>query len=312
MNWRNPFLTTYLAVTIVGAGALGYLLYSGWSHYSEVADAYDAQVQKLQSLQNRTPFPSAENNEKYEALTKDYHTAYEQLLAQLGRMQKPVESLTPQAFQDRLRAYVSELMANGQKNGVAFEPDFYLGFDRYRDTLPSNEAVVPLTRELEGIHALVGRLVELKVGKILGIKRTLLPEEEGAVVAQATPPPRRRPGSHPGNRPAPVEMSSVITVNPFEIAFVSDQARFRQTLNAITQADQFFILRTLNVLNSHLEGPKRAEDQSSAPQAPEPTADIAGNAPAAPTTHMRLLVGRETLTVAARVEMLTFNLPASK
>jgi hypothetical protein len=311
MNWRNPFLTTYLAVTIVGAGALGYLLYSGWSHYSEVADTYDAQVQKLQSLQNRTPFPSAENNAKYEALTKDYQTAYEQLLAQLGNMQKPVESLTPQAFQDRLRAYVSELMANGQKNGVAFEPDFYLGFDRYRDTLPSNEAVIPLTRELEGIHALVGRLVELKVGKILGIKRTLLPEEEGGAVAQATPPPRLRP--RPGSRPAaPVETPNVITVNPFEIAFVSDQARFRQVLNAITQADQFFILRTLNVLNSNTEGPKRAEDPSSAPQAPEPAADVAGNAPAAPTTHMRLLVGRETLTVAARVEMLTFNLPASK
>ncbi len=109
--------------------------------------------------------------------------------------------------------------------------------------------------------------------------------------------------------------SSVITVNPFEIAFVSDQARLRQAVNSITQADQFLILRTLNVVNSNLEGPKRAEDassQSAAPTSDHP-ADLAGSTtPSAPTTHMRLLVGRETLTVAARIEMLTFNLPASK
>jgi hypothetical protein len=100
--------------------------------------------------------------------------------------------------------------------------------------------------------------------------------------------------------------SGVITVNPFEIAFVADQARFRQAVNSITQADQFLILRTLNVLNSNTEGPKRAEE----PSAEQPAATEQTNA--APVSHMRLLVGRETLTVAARIEMLTFNLPASK
>jgi hypothetical protein len=110
----------------------------------------------------------------------------------------------------------------------------------------------------------------------------------------------------------------VITVNPFEIAFVSDQARFRQAVNSITQADQFLVLRTLNVVNSNTEGPKRAED-ASAEQQPAATpppdqaaADLTGANAAAPVSHMRLLVGRETLTVAARIEMLTFNLPASK
>ncbi len=49
-------------------------------------------------------------------------------------MQKPLEAITPQTFQDRLRAYVSEVMEAGQKNGVEFEPGFYLGFDQYRDT----------------------------------------------------------------------------------------------------------------------------------------------------------------------------------
>jgi hypothetical protein len=311
MNWRNPFLTTYLAVTVVGAGIFGYMLYSSMSHYGEVDANYLDAVGKLQKLQNRQPFPNEENYRKYEAYTQEYRTAYEQLLAQLGKMQKPLESITPQAFQDRLRAYVSEVMAAGQKNGVEFEPGFYLGFDQYRDTLPSNEAVAPLARELEGIRGLVSRLVDLRVRKVVGIQRTLLPEEGGAVAeAQSTPPPRV--GTRPLSRTAQQPMRNVITVNPFEIAFVADQARLRQSVNSITQADQFLILRTLNVLNSSPDGPKRAEDPSTA-QPSDQSADLTGStAPAAPATHMRLLVGRETLTVAARIEMLTFNLPASK
>jgi hypothetical protein len=303
MNWRNPFLTTYLAVTLVGAALFGYLLYSSWSHYTEVDASYADAVDKLNKLQNRHPFPNEENYQKYEAYTADYRAAYQQLLGQLGRMQKPLESITPQTFQDRLRAYVSEVMAAGQKNGVEFEPGFYLGFDQYRDTLPSNEAVAPLARELEGIRALVSRLVDLKIHKILGIKRSLLAEEGGAAAApQATPPPRL---ARPAPKAAPA--SNVITVNPFEIAFVSDQARLRQAVNSITQADQFLILRTLNVLNSSPEGPKRAEEPSAEqPAVTDPAA------PATPMSRMRLLVGRETLTVAARIEMLTFNLPASK
>jgi hypothetical protein len=314
MNWRNPFLTTYLAVTVVGAGILGYMLYSSMSHYDEVDASYTDAVDKLNKLQNRHPFPNEENYRKYEAYTADYRAAYQQLLGQLNKMQKPLEAITPQTFQDRLRAYVSEVMATGQKNGVEFEPGFYLGFDQYRDTLPSNEASAPLARELEGIRALVGRLVDLKVHKILGVKRTLLPEEGGA--AQSAPTPQQRPG-RPALRMAQQPASDVITVNPFEIAFVSDQARFRQAVNSITQADQFLVLRTLNVVNSNTEGPKRAEDASAEQQpaatpAPDQAADLTGANAAAPVSHMRLLVGRETLTVAARIEMLTFNLPASK
>jgi len=312
MNWRNPFLTTYLAVTVVGAGIFGYMLYSSMSHYNEVDANYADAVDKLNKLQNRHPFPNEENYRKYEAYTADYRAAYQQLLGQLDKMQKPLEAITPQTFQDRLRSYVSEVMAAGQKNGVEFEPGFYLGFDQYRDTLPSNEASAPLARELEGIRALASRLVDLKVRKIIGIKRTLLPEEGGAAESAPTPPRSGRPSPRMGQQPA----SNVITVNPFEIAFVADQARLRQAVNSITQADQFLILRTLNVLNSSTEGPKRAEEPSADQQPPasDQTADLTGANPAAaaPVSHMRLLVGRETLTVAARIEMLTFNLPASK
>jgi hypothetical protein len=94
-----------------------------------------------------------------------------------------------------------------------------------------------------------------------------------------------------------------VNANSFEVVFIADQGRLRQVLNAIVTADQFFIIRNLNIENSKLEGPKRVAD---AADSQPPSAD---GSPAAPASTMRLLVGRETLTTALRIEMITFNTP---
>ncbi len=308
MNWRNPFLTGYLAVTVVGAGILGYLVYSSYTHYSEVSEQYDTQVARLQSLQNRSPFPNEENNRAYARMTAEYRGEYDRLLAQIAKMQKPLDaSLTPQAFQDRLRAYVSEVQAAAKQNGVELNEGFYLGFDQYQGSLPSNDAAAPLGRELEAIRLVVDRLVEFKVAKVLGIKRDALPEEGGA--------PRVETPAPGGNRRPSANGPKVVVSNDFDIAFVADQSRVRLALNAIATASQFFVIRNLTIDNSNSEGPSRVDA----------AADVGGSAPAsganpgeaspgaAPAgSSMRLLVGRESLTVATRIEMITFNPPDSK
>lgn len=323
MNWRNPFLIGYLSVTAVGVAALGFLAYSSYSHYSEVDASYQDAVQKLQSLQNRTPFPNIENNEKYAASTAEYRAAYEKLLERISKMQKGVETITPQAFQDRLRALVSDVENAAKQNGIKLPDGFYLGFDQYRDELPANEAAGPLARELDAIHLVVDDLITNKVHEILGIKRTLLPEEQGAA------PKPDETSMHRRGRPiaAPEAGAGIVTANPFDIAFIADQSQTRQALNAIAQADQFFIIRYLTIENSSLTGPKRHPEAEAgaaaqtAPQAsPTPSADqllgqLTGNSTAAPASeaapqsNIRLLVGRETLKVAAHIEMITFNTP---
>lgn len=324
MNWRNPFLIGYLSVTAVGVAALGFLAYSSYSHYSDVDASYQDAVQKLQSLQNRTPFPSVENNDKYAAYTAEYHAAYEKLLDRISKMQKGVETITPQAFQDRLRAMVSDVENAAKQNGVKLPDGFYLGFDQYRDELPANEAAGPLARELDAIRLVVDDLITNKVHEVLGIKRTLLPEEQGAA------PKPDDSAMHRGRRQlagSETTGTGIVTANPFDIAFVADQSQTRQALNAIAQADQFFIIRYLTIENSSLTGPKRHPETEAgataqaAPQAsPTPSADqllgqLTGNntaAPAseaAPQSNIRLLVGRETLKVAAHIEMITFNTP---
>lgn len=324
MNWRNPFLTSYLAVTVVGAGILGFLVYSSYSRYAEVSSEYDTKVARLQSLQNRTPFPNSENNATFSKLTGEYRAEYDRLWAQIAKMQKPLDTtLTPQAFQDRLRAYVSEVQAAAKQNGVSLPDNFYLGFGQYQGSLPSTEATAPLARELDAIRLIVDRLIEIKVAKIEDIRRDLLAEESGAA-AQATP----APNAPAGRRPA-AEGPKVISSDSFDIAFVADQSRTRGALNAIATANQFFIIRNLTIENSSLAGPKRVDDSPAETAAAEPAPaanpeDILGAAMGAPAEgdaaaaegataapKMRLLVGRETLRVAARIELLTFTPPAT-
>jgi hypothetical protein len=314
MNWRNPFLITYLSVTVAGAGILGYLLYSGYTHYSEVASNYDDTVLKLRKLQNRTPFPSAENNRKYVDFTKEYRAEYDKLLAKVGTMQKSVDDITPQAFQDLLRANVSQVEAAAKQNGVTLAPEFYLGFDQYRGTLPPDSAAGPLARQLAAIRLIVDNLILLKTREIVGIKRDLLSQEGGAAVAQATPTPRSAPGARPPQRGGNAGAGSqVVAANSFEIVFVADQSVVRSALDFIVNAEQFFIIRYLNVQNSALDGPKRvAEAQPGAqpatqPDAAQPGAQASSGSEVQPEHTLRVLVGRETLTVALRIEMITFN-----
>lgn len=321
MNWRNPFLTSYLAVTVVGAGILGFLVYSSYSHYTEVSTQYDTQVARLQSLQNRVPFPNAENNATFSKLTGEYRAEYDRLLAQVAKMQKPIDTaLTPQAFQDRLRAYVSAVEAAAKQNDVKLPDNFYLGFDQYQGNLPSNEAAGPLARELDAVRLIVDRLVEIKVTEIAGIRRDLLPEEGGAA-PKATP----APAAPAGRRTAAPEVPKVVSSNSFDIAFVADQSRTKSALNAIATANQFFIIRNLTIENSHLEGPKRVEDaptEQAAATPPPASADVLGSLMETPSggegtegavagPKMRLLVGRESLRVAARIEMITFTPPST-
>ncbi len=331
MNWvkKNTFLAIFLAVVIVLGGILGALLFSTYSNYTAISQEYDSQVGRLQSLQNRSPFPSRENNERYAALAAEYKQEYRNLLAEVAKMQAPVEAISPQAFQDRLRAVVSEVQDAAKAAGVTLEPDFYMGFDQYKGQLPSDAAAGPLARQLAAIKTVVDSLVENRVKSIAGITREPLPEEPAAAKEEArTLRPITPGGKRPESQAAAAE--PVVSTFPFEITFVAEQGRLRQALDAIVRSSQFLIIRYLTVLNSATEGPARiAEglDANGQPLAipgadagiPPAALDPATGAPIAPAATgepakaaLNVLVGRETLTVSARIEIIAFHTPATK
>jgi hypothetical protein len=300
MTWakNNPFLVALLVVVVLAAGGLGYYLNLVYATYATVSEDYDAQVAKLQKLQNRAPFPNAANNDAFTALLDDYSKGTNALLAELTQTQLPAEDISPQGFQDRLRAVVSEVQALAKARGVTLPEDFYMGFNQYQGTLPNDLAAGPLARQLAAFKGLLDQVIEFRASSIEGISRTPLPEE-------STQPPAPNPGDNrnrPGNAPKD-EAPEIIRKAPFELTFVAEQGRVRQILNAVANSEQFFIIRNLTIVNDQLEGPSRYEESAETGYSFDPSATETPDAPGS----LKVIVGREKLTVSALIEMVTFT-----
>jgi hypothetical protein len=306
MNWirDNKFLTGFLVVLVIGAGVLGYLLYSAYGAYSDVTDQYNAAATELHQLQTRVPYPDHANLVKYQAERDDLKDATHSLASSLAQMVLPVEELTPSAFQDRLRETVTSIVDHAGKTGVLLPKDFALDFATYQTQPPVAAAASPLGRQLAALQIATNILIDDHVDAISDLSRTRLPQEGGAALV-----PQDRGGGPFGRRgegqaSAP---GSLVDKVSFDIKFTAGQAAFEKVLNDLAASSkQFFITRTLVVNNSD----------------PKPVSKVAQNTPGAPAaqpavtgtdnsgvSYLKFVVGTEKLNIAMRIDMVTFNPP---
>lgn len=285
MNWlkENPFLSGLAAVTVAGTGALVFLLMQASTQYQETADAYNQAVQKLHTLQNRIPFPNAENLKKTKELEDEYRQGLNALSAQLAKMETPINpDVKPQQFQDDLRSAVNSIAEKAAAAGVTLPKDFYLGFDQYKDSPPSPQATPALDRQLRVINQIVSNLIGFKIQSIDSLERLPLKEESNAPAA---------PAGKGDAKPA-----SLVRL-PFNIVFTAEQPKFRVAFNSLMNSDQFLIVRAMNVQNSSPAGPPVVQAEKSG----------AGAAPgAADNNDLNVILGREMIKVAMRIEIIDF------
>ena len=180
MNWirENSLLATLTAVTLLGCGALIFLMVQAMARFEETSEAYAQAVHKLHTLQNRSPFPSVENLEKSQLLKGQYAEELGTLRAQLESMQMPAApDIQPQRFQDDLRAAVNLITEKAAAAGVELPKGFYLGFSQYANSLPNERAAPALARQLSIINKIVTDLIDFRVRSIDSLDRLPLPEE---------------------------------------------------------------------------------------------------------------------------------------
>lgn len=293
MNWlkENPFISGLIAVTVVATGALVFMLTQSMTRFQETSDAYTAAVQKLHTLQNRSPFPNAENLEKTKQLEAQYKDALKDLRQQLQKMEIPiVPDVSPQGFQDDLRTAVNRAAERAAAAGVTLPKDFYLGFSQYKDSPPTATAAPALARQLKVIDKLVTDLIDFKVQSIDYLDRLPLPEEGGAQAASPAPGGQQKEKKSLGVQRFPVNLG-----------FTAEQGKFRVAFNSLLNADQFFIVRALNIQNTAPVGPPVAQaDKTGA-------AALAGDSKAG---NLNVILGRESVKVSMRLEMIAFAEPA--
>jgi hypothetical protein len=310
MNWirENKFLSGFIAVMIIGAGALLYLLYSAYGAYSDITDQYNAAANDLHKYQTQVPYPDETNLAKYRSERDDLVDATHNLAASLSQMVLPVENLTPSAFQDRLRETVSAVIAKAGQAGVKLPDHFAMDFDQYQTQPPVAAAAGPLGRQLTALQIVMNILIDEHVDSILSLVRTRLPQETGAAASHAG-----GGFGHRGPEGASSGSGDLVEKIPFEIRFVANQPAFQKVINDLAASSkQFFITRTLVVDNTNPKPVSKGEDAAT-PAAPASPAE-AFAPPGSPdtsgtTSYLKFIVGTEELSVAMRVDMVAFNPP---
>jgi hypothetical protein len=305
MNWikENKFLSGFIAIMVLGAGVLGYLLYDAWGTYSDVTDQYNAQADALQKLQARVPYPDQANLTKYKAERDDLIDATHDLATSLSQLVLPIVDMTPSAFQDRLRDTLSTVTAEAQQNSVTLPSPFAMDFAKYETTQPPPEAAGPLGRQLAALKIVMDILINERVDSVISVQRSPLPQEGAGAAHQ----------EH--GKPVPGGGGDLVRKIPFDIEFTANQPAFQKVLNDLAASNkQFFITRTLLINNSDPKPVAKEPATGAAPAQPVITgpataADVASAADASGGSFLKFIVGTEKLEVAMRVEMVTFNPP---
>lgn len=308
MNWikENKFLAGFIAVVVVGCGALGYLLYTAYGAYGDISDQYNQQAGELHRLQSLTPFPDQANLAKYQAERDDLIDATGTLATSLSQMVLPVVEMSPSAFQDHLRDTVSAIVSRAGQIGVKLPEKFSLDFEKYESQPPPAAAAGPLGRQLAALQVAMNILLDEHVDAVSSLQRTPLPQETGGGGTG---------GGRGGRGGGPL-----VEKNPFEIRFTANQPSFQKVLNDFAASTkQFFITRTLIIENTDPKPVSKSSDLNppaggGAPVAAGPAAVVAEPGAAAGTgtveaNRLHFIVGTEKLTVAMRIDIVSFNQP---
>lgn len=303
MNWikQNKFLTSFIAVMVIGVGVLGYLLFSAKSHYDEVQSTYESKVHELSRLEHLKPYPEIENLKQFDEQKKQHAAAIEAFRKNLAVRQISVEPMTPEKFQDELRETVTRLTTAASEKGVKVpgeaqngQTKFYLGFEKYQTEPPKPDAAPVLGRELKAMEMIIGKLIELGITSIDKLERDPLPEEEGKVKKE----PAAKPGAAPGREDK--VSKGLVVHHGIRVELTSEQSRVRNLLNAITASkEQFFIPRLVLVKNEKEAAPAREVARQDDPKGKK-------------QTDLKYIFGAEKLNIALHLEMVDFPEAAAK
>ena len=306
MNWikQNQFLTGFFAVVLVGVGALGYLLFGAMSAAEEASSAYTATSSDLARLQNLQLSPNQKNLDALIAQKKDAVEAIEAFQATLAKTSFPLEAMSPEGFQDKLKATKNAIVEKSV--GATKLPDkFFLGFDVYETQPPKPAAAGPLGQELKAIEWIFSQLIEARVSEVKTVKRDLLPEESGQAAASTGAGNERRDRTE----------KPLLTTHGIELTLQCRQGSLAAFLNALVgpKAPQFYSLRSSRVKNQNEKGTQRtvALSPGSDPTQPQVAAVATPGADAPTKAVSTYITGEEQLEATLQVHVVNFAAPAA-
>lgn len=319
MNWvkENKFLTGYIAVMLIGVGFLGFKVFSASAALEEANTRYTSKASRYNTLRHLSPYPDKQNLAVFEQQKQEAAEVITAFQAELAKREFPIEPLTPERFQDKLKTAVTEIRTQAAAANVTLPKDkFYLGFDRYETAPPDKDAAPVLGRDLKAIEWVVRQAINAPISELRTLARPELPEERGGKAGSPAANAGGRP-SGPGGGPnrAAGERGNrggrqdLVSSHSFDLVVVCKQRQLANLLNTIVsaKAPQFFIARAVRVTNQNQKGPLRevaaADAAAAAPDAKAPPTPGAGD--------IHYIVGEEMVEAALRLEIVDFAEPST-
>jgi hypothetical protein len=232
--------------------------------YREQVRALEQSQARLNQLNNRPPFPSAENvrlaGENLDVLKAKY-TA---LQGELRREQIVAEKIEPARFAPMLEQIARGIRARADEAGIGLPEDPGLGFRDYAaGKLPPNDPAVldRLVVQIKAIDHLVNLMLAAQVASINSIERDQF-ENRKTVEAEApdprsgrgvpsgrgAPSGRETPGPTVGGLPLPAQ-NPLYTVERFTIEVTGRESAIWEALNRLVRSPVLYTIVDLQLEN---------------------------------------------------------------
>ena len=291
MSWfkENPILSVILLVCLLVAGAIAYYASEAASTYQAAHDSLTSQINAFSSLQKKSPYPTEENLKIITASRDKYAEALAGLKETISKMEAPLEPITPQEFQDKLREGVNELSKSAKEKNIKLPEKFFFGFDEYQAQLPSPEAAPALNRDFRVLQKLLQTLVSLPVESINILER------EAVAEAAPTPTPTPQPTAKKTVASSLPSAPPILSTR-FKLSFTAPQEKMRAAINLIPKSEAFLIIRSLVMENTTPAAPSKKD-------AIPPTG---GNKK---PDRLQVLLGNESVKTDLSLEILDFPNP---
>jgi hypothetical protein len=150
------------------------LLFKNSGEYRANKNASNSSWNRLKALNERNPFPSAENTRLAQENLDLIKDSYEKLQGKLMQEQIAPENIEPARFAPMLEEAIGRVAAKARENRVTLPTEAGLGFKDYaQGKLPSNDRALldRLVVQIKALEDLIGAAIDAKVSSVDTLQR---------------------------------------------------------------------------------------------------------------------------------------------
>lgn len=243
MNWikQNKLLAGIAAVALLGSIALLWFAFASMGAAAKSVTSYKSSVNEIGRLQNANLFPNSQNLAAKEAAVRQLETETRALRTGLAEKYGTKSAEDPATFGQRVQKRFEELKAQWEAAGITVPENFFLGLDRYRQSVAANpDAVADLDAQLAAISSILSTAVKSGISGVDKFTRAFVVGEEGGPGKDAAKGPLRR--------------------YSLELQCTGTEASIRALLNGLAAtSEHFFAFRAVRLQNEVQAGPKKED-----------------------------------------------------